>query len=309
MPLTSVVLRSLAFLRQLRMRVIRLLAFVDHPVNQSIASRSYQHFQKPGSKLTLGQESSGQFRRKDYAQQTAQYVMCPQGTVVEKQVLQFPCRDSTGNDTLKTVFRYKRCLFSSFHDSAPGGTASDAEATTNASLSIDPGVIITILAVAKVDGINRALFNTTATCDAFTTGVSGDKIGGYPRIVAQLSVGQQTFTTARATIADPVDAFLYIVPQLHQTESNALLKNPVGFLLADLPGYPVLGQTFRRRVEAEAYFLWIGAGLAQMLHLVATVADANGDTCGRVNYAGGSLIVEHNHPVLLLDGVFMYKGS
>jgi hypothetical protein len=50
------------------MRVIRLLAFVDQPVNQSIASCSYQHFQKPGPKLTLGQQSSGRFRRKDYAQ-------------------------------------------------------------------------------------------------------------------------------------------------------------------------------------------------------------------------------------------------
>ncbi len=103
---------------------------------------------------------------------------------------------------------------------------------------------------------------------------------------------EQSLAAAAAAVADEGRMAPDVLAELDQVKVPSLMQQIEPLLDADGPGDTVPGQGVGDVAEGQADIQRRRAGLAQVPHLVAAVADADGPVLGRFDHFAGPLVVE-----------------
>ena len=132
------------------------------------------------------------------------------------------------------------------------------------------------------------------------------KIGGMHRVEhAKLAGGDHGFAATAAAVADEVDAFTHIFPELYQILVISLLEQVQPFAHVHRPGVTMPGQCFSRTVEGHADIHGGITGPAHVHHFMAAIAHPHAALAGGADHFTGAFVIQHVQRILIGKHRFM----
>jgi len=203
-----------------------------------------------------------------------------QRAIIEYQILQLAALNCHQHDARRIIDRRDHAFAARFERDAVRGTYSRANAAAETNRRVEFRFVLGRV-VRIVRRNNRHRFHR-ANVRALATTVARVELNLRQEIrrvdgmqQAEFARGDQRFAATAATVADEIDARAHILAELHQVVRVRLREQIHPFRLGHCARDTVPDQRLGATVERHTNFFRRGAILADVLHLVAAVADAN----------------------------------